>query len=328
MATIHGEVNSSKNGTVPSADDARYDPTEPGIEATTAASNDRRANEDRQKKLVERVAHFTKKCVETRTALNGAMVRADGIPEHGRGWPLLMVALLALVTIALEYYPASLFTLVFMAKDNVHTALTWIFTAIGTVLALILGELLRRTRVPERPHAIDTVFVFVVGAVTLAFLYLGYVLRVAYTTAMVKTLIPQLGARQEAIALTAVATVGILLTVITAYYREGLESFSVNRRIRKLRGDLTAFEANEKKNQTDLDRTIDAAKSPAERAAERDAAKEQRQAELAAAAKRAADKRAEDEVEAAAQRAERAAARAERATASNGNAKPPEAPNP
>ncbi|MDB5070352.1 MAG: hypothetical protein JWM87_1463 [Candidatus Eremiobacteraeota bacterium] len=288
MASSQDHVDSSTNGAVPvTADEVRYATTNLGVAAVTASAADRRANDDRMTKLFKRVAHFNDKCDDARTELDDALGRQEGLQEHARGWPLLMVLLLGALSVALEYYPASLFTLVFQAKDNEHVALTWIFTAIGVILALVLGELLRRTRVPERPHTIDNVFVGVVGLLALAFLYFGYVLRAAYTAAQGGRLIPGLTAQQEALALTAVATIGILLTLITAYYRESIESFFVGIRIRRLRGELQMYETNKKKNQADLDRVIDAARTAGDRAAERNSLRQRRLAERATAEQRA-----------------------------------------
>src|ERR1700733_6928431 len=215
METLRGDSGiPGTNGQVARAID------ELGYVAKANTAADRRLIAERIRDLKERVAHFTTSCVDGRALIAASERFRDGLPDHARGWPISLVAVLALVTVLLEWIPASLFTQVFTsANDNVRFLLTVTFTIIGVVLAVVLGELLHRVRAPERPRLIDTVFLIVVATITLLFLIIGYEMRVAYTTASAGAVFG-LAAWLEALALTAIAAIGIVLTLISTYYKE------------------------------------------------------------------------------------------------------------
>lgn len=230
----------------------------PGPMASAGSSADRRAMHDRVRGLADRVAAFQGSCDDLRTRLSEAERRQGGIEEHRRGWPLMVVVALGLVTIALEYVPASLFTQVFMsADDRLRTILTWTFTVIGVLLAVFFGELLHRLRRPERAHVRDTIFVAITAFVILMYLYIGFKLRLAYTETAGTAV--NLTAPIEAFALTSVAFIGILLTVVSAYYRESIESFFLGMRVARLRRELAESETHLRTHERDLTRACSAA---------------------------------------------------------------------
>ena len=260
--------HSTQNGAPP--DEVRVAKT-PGFVASSHRDEDSRACEQRKLKLTQRVQHYEVVCKDLRTQLDAAEARRDGLPDHALGWPFLLYLVLAALTIGIEYVPAKMFTEIFYQTGWVQIALTLTFTAIGAVVAIFFGELLRRLRVPERSHIVDQVFLIVVGVLAVAYLCIGYFLRVSYTTAGagLKTAAAQrlsaatgtpsgaifgLSPMTEAIALTAVAAIGIILTVVSTYHRESLESFGVNSRIRRLRRELVTNEGYKNTNNTDLDR--------------------------------------------------------------------------
>jgi hypothetical protein len=229
-----------------------------GPVASAGSAADLRAIADRIRQADARVSHYESTCEDARTRLEAAEQRSQALPEYVRGWPLFVVFALGLITIVLEYVPASLFTQIFItADDNLRRVLTWTFTAIGALLAVFLGELLHRLRRPERQHVRDTILVAITIVVTLAYLYIGFRLRLAYT-ATAGTAV-NLTAPIEAFALSSVAAVGILLTVISAYYREGIESFTVGMKVAGLRRELGENEAHLKAHRHDLVRAQSAA---------------------------------------------------------------------
>jgi hypothetical protein len=269
MNTRHEYTDNKRNG-ARAADEVHFSKT-PGFVASSSRDADRRASEQRRIKLSQRVEHYGEICADLQTRLDGAVLRRDGLPDHARGWPLVMYLLLALLTIGLEYVPADMFTQIFNQVGWVQRALTLTFTSIGVVVAIFFGELLRRLRVPERSHVVDRVFIAVVGIVAVGYLLIGYMLRIAYTTKAAE-LAHALAARQnasgiaaagplfglspstEAIALTAVAAIGIILTVVSTFHRESLESFGVHSRIANLNRELEMNEQHKKANESDLAR--------------------------------------------------------------------------
>jgi len=272
----------SQNGAVTAPDEVRVART-PGFVAASHRDEDHRASEQRKLKLSQRVRHYDVVCSDLQTRLDAAHARRDGLPDHARGWPLPMYVLLAALTIGIEYVPAHMFTQIFYQTGWVQTALTLTFTAIGVVVAIFLGELLRRMRVPEGSHAIDHIFVAVVGAVAVGYLVIGYWLRIAFTStsASFANAAAQrasgdggasgaslgLSPSMEAIALTAIAAIGMVLAVVSTYHRESFESFGVHSRIRKLHGDLTANQQYKNTNLADLDRVEKSAGTAAAAAA-------------------------------------------------------------
>ena len=245
-ATERFDSEAPHNGTV--------DPRRVSSVANASVSADRTATARRVVDLQGRVDRLRGDCEDVRARLDAARERREALEDHHKGWPILVVVLLGLVTVALEYVPATMYTQIFLsAGDQLRTVLTWTFTIVGALLAVVLGELLRRTRRPETQSVRDTVFTAIVGAVTLLYLYVGFKLRLAYTNASGETAVNVSGA-EEAFALTMIALIGIMLTVISAYYREGFESFSTSMKVSRLQGDLARTERHRDVNQANLER--------------------------------------------------------------------------
>ena len=163
---MNGEtVTPSTNGTVP---DPERRVSSVGYVATSNSAANRRARNEHVADLQERVEKCEENCKNARAQIVAAEERQDSIPDHHRGWPLEIVAVLALISVFFEYMPASLFTQVFTsATTNLQLhLLTIVFTIIGALLAVVLGELFRRTREPVRHHVRETVLFAVVAAFT------------------------------------------------------------------------------------------------------------------------------------------------------------------
>ncbi|HEV2642630.1 MAG TPA: hypothetical protein VGT98_07985 [Candidatus Elarobacter sp.] len=258
-----GTVNPSTNGSPPDPD-RRVSSV--GYVATASSAADRRARNEHVADLQERVEKCEESCKNARAQITAAEERQDSIPDHHRGWPLQIVAILALISVFFEYMPASLFTQVFTsATTNLQLhLLTIVFTIIGALLAVVLGELFRRTREPVRHHVRETVLFVIVGLFTLGFLTLGYELRLAFTNVSHDALLA-ISAPVEALALTAVAAIGIALTVVSSYFREGYEAFQVRSSLSRLRRELATNEAHLGANQRDLKRALGSAAHDGER---------------------------------------------------------------
>lgn len=264
---MNGEtVTPSTNGTVPGPE-RRVSSV--GYVATSNSAANRRARNEHVADLQERVEKCEENCKNARAQIVAAEERQDSIPDHHRGWPLQIVAVLALISVFFEYMPASLFTQVFTsATTNLQLhLLTIVFTIIGALLAVVLGELFRRTREPVRHHVRETVLFAVVAAFTLAFLVLGYELRLAFTSVSHDALLA-ISAPVEALALTAIATIGIALTVVSSYFREGYEAFAVRSQLGRLRKELATNEAHLGANRRNLKRALGSASHDGERRAQ------------------------------------------------------------
>ncbi len=133
--------------------------------------------------------------------------------------------------------------------------------SVGALLALFLGELIRRMRAPARQHVREKILLAAVAAFVVVFLVVGYELRIAYTNnaATGGATVMALTAPVEALALTLMAAIGIAFTVISSYYREGIEAFRVRWALQRLHGELATNEAHLKANQRDLDRAMKSA---------------------------------------------------------------------
>jgi hypothetical protein len=208
---------------------------------------------ERVRDLRQRIKQLCEDCDQLQLQIASKERDRNAIEEHGRGWPLLAVVLLGIVTVGLEYFPATQFTQIFDASDTQRYVFTAIFTIVPAVLALALGELLRRLRVPSRQHTMDTILLGGVGILTLIFLGIGLSLRLAYTSAAATVAIG-LTPWMEALALTSIATIGIALTVVSANYREGIPMYRISRTLAQLRRELAELENHLKTDQHDLER--------------------------------------------------------------------------
>jgi Mn2+/Fe2+ NRAMP family transporter len=229
-----------------------------GPVARASVADDRGISEQRISALDQQVEELAQVLDDAQRRLEEARHRRDGLQLHQLGWPLYIVAVLGLVTIVLEYVPASLYTQIFVsADDSVRTLLTWTFTVVGAILAIVLGELLHRTRRPAEQQTSDKVFIVLTILAAAIYLYLGYRLRVAFTEVSGTTAL-NLSAAEEALALTSVALIGILVTVISAYYRESQEAFTMRRKVNSLQQEVNRAQARYKQVDGDLTRALKA----------------------------------------------------------------------
>ncbi|HTD32709.1 MAG TPA: hypothetical protein VK665_03530 [Candidatus Elarobacter sp.] len=225
-----------------------------GPVARASVADDRGVSEQRVTALDQQVEELAQGLDDAQRRLEEARHRRDGLQSSQVSWPLYVVVILGLVTIVLEYVPASLYTQIFVsADDSVRTLLTLTFTVVGAILAIVLGELLHRTRRPTDQQVSDKVFIVLTVLAAMIYLYLGYRLRVAFTEVSGTTAL-NLSASEEALALTSVALIGILVTVISAYYRESYEAFAMRRKVGSLQQEVNRAQARYKEVNGDLTR--------------------------------------------------------------------------
>ena len=152
---------------------------------------------------------------------------------------LEVIAVLALVSITLEWYPARMMSLVFFFASAVElVALTAAFAVGGFLLGLMLGELLRRHRKPQAHAALDWVFLACAVIAAGAFLAVGYQLRFAYAHASSDAAQSPIGPAVQAAALTTLAFIGIVIAFTSGYYRESIEALRVRWRLAGLHGQV------------------------------------------------------------------------------------------
>ncbi|HEY6236154.1 MAG TPA: hypothetical protein VIW69_13730 [Candidatus Elarobacter sp.] len=251
-------MDSSPNDDLKRDDDAKpveheEMPAALGFVSHANRTSDMIATGERVRDLRQRIKQLSEDCDQLQLQIASKERDRNAVEEHGRGWPLLVVILLGIVTIGLEYIPATQFTQIFDANDTQRSVFTGIFTVVPAVLAIALGELLRRLRVPSRQHTMDTILLGGVGILTLIFLAIGLSLRLAYTNSVVTSAIG-LTPWMEAVALTSIATIGIALTVVSANYREGIPMYRISRNLAGLRRELAELENHLKTDQHDLER--------------------------------------------------------------------------
>ncbi|HEV3086217.1 MAG TPA: hypothetical protein VGX96_03245 [Candidatus Elarobacter sp.] len=192
-----------------------------------------------------RIEELERRCAAGEAQIRVAQSRYDSIPAYDRGWMLEVIALLAIVSVVLEWFPARMMSLVFFFATAVElVALTCAFAVGGFLLGLLLGELLRRHRKPQ-PHAVlDWIFLLFAGIAVAAFLAVGYALRFGYATASTDGSASAVNPTVQALALTTLAFIGIVIAFTSGYYRESVEALRVRWRLNRLRGALRADEAH------------------------------------------------------------------------------------
>ena len=202
-------------------------------------NDDRSAMLDKVYRARLRLAEFESKCSAGEARIRAAQNRLDSIPVYDRGWMLEVIAVLALVSITLEWYPARMMSLVFFFASAVElVALTAAFAVGGFLLGLMLGELLRRHRKPQTHAALDWVFLACAVIAAGAFLAVGYQLRFAYAHASSDAAQSPIGPAVQAAALTTLAFIGIVIAFTSGYYRESVEALRVRWRLAGLHGQV------------------------------------------------------------------------------------------
>ena len=192
-----------------------------------------------------RIEELERRCDAGEAQIRVAQSRFDSIPAYDRGWMLEVIAVLALVSVVLEWFPARMMSLVFFFATKVElVALTLAFAVGGFLLGLLLGELLRRHRKPQPHAALDWIFLFFAGLAVAAFLGVGYALRFGYASASTDGAAGAVNPTVQALALTTLAFIGIVIAFTSGYYRESVEALRVRWRLSRLRGALRADEAH------------------------------------------------------------------------------------
>jgi hypothetical protein len=202
-------------------------------------NDDRSAMLDKVYRARLRLGEFESACAAGEARIRAAQNRLDSIPAYDRGWMLEVIAVLALVSVTLEWYPARMMSLVFFFASAVElVALTAAFAVGGFLLGLMLGELLRRHRKPQAHAALDWVFLGCAVLAAGAFLAVGYQLRFAYAHASSDAAQSPIGPAVQAAALTTLAFIGIVIAFTSGYYRESIEALRVRWRLAGLHGQV------------------------------------------------------------------------------------------
>jgi hypothetical protein len=193
---------------------------------------DRSAMADKVARARLRVEALERACQGSESQIADAQSRLDALPAYERGWPVEVIGILAVVAIVLEWYPARMMSLVFFFASKVELiALTAAFAVGGFLLGLLLGELLRRHRRPQLHAALDWVFLGAAIVAVVGFLGIGYELRLAYATASSDAAQSPVQPVIQALALTTLAFIGIVIAFTSGYYRESGEAMSVRYRL-------------------------------------------------------------------------------------------------
>ena len=204
----------------------------PGYQQRVDRSVDRAAVLEQLHRARSRSGECEAACGAAEADIRAAQRRLDAVPPYERGWPLEIIAALAIVAIVLEWYPARMMSLVFFFASRTELiALTAAFAATGFLLGLLLGELVRRQRRPQASVALDAVFLALASIAAIGFLTVGYLLRYTYATASNDgSQIPNSPTIQAA-ALTMLAFTGIVLAFTSGYYRESFETLALRYRL-------------------------------------------------------------------------------------------------
>jgi hypothetical protein len=195
-------------------------------------NDDRSAMLDKVYRARLRLADLESACAGGEAQIRAAQSRLDSIPAYERGWIVEIIAALALVAVALEWYPARMMSQVFFFASAAElVALTAAFAIGGFLLGLLLGELLRRHRMPQAHAALDWVFLSFAVIAVAAFLLVGYELRLAYARASIDAAQSPMEPAVQAAALTTLAFIGIVIAFTSGYYRESVEAMRVRWRL-------------------------------------------------------------------------------------------------
>jgi hypothetical protein len=215
--------------------------TSPTYQERVDRNDDRAAMHDAAYRARLRLADLEAKCAGGEARIRAAQSRLDALPGYERGWMLEVIALLALVSVTLEWYPARMMSLVFFFASAVElVALTAAFAVGGFLLGLLLGELLRRHRRPQAHDPLDWVFLIAAIVAVSAFLVVGYELRLGYARASIDAANSPLEPMVQAAALTTLAFIGIVIAFTSGYYRESVEALGTRRRLGSLHARLRA----------------------------------------------------------------------------------------
>jgi hypothetical protein len=190
-----------------------------------------------------RVAELEQNCAAGEAQIRAAQTRFDALPAYDRGWMLELIGVLAILAIVLEWYPARMMSLVFFFASAVElVALTSAFAAGGFLLGLVLGELARRYRMPQPHTFLDGVCLGLATIAVVAFLAVGFELRMGYAQASSDGVTAAIAPVIQAAALTTLAFIGIVIAFTSGYHRESLDSMRLRGRLSRLRSALRTNE--------------------------------------------------------------------------------------
>jgi hypothetical protein len=213
--------------------------TSPTYQQRVYRNDDHAAILDKAHRAQLRVAELERNCIAGEAQIRAAQTRFDALPAYDRGWMLELIGVLALLAIVLEWYPARMMSLVFFFASAVELiALTCAFAAGGFLLGLVLGELARRHRMPQPHSFLDGVCLGLAALAVVAFLAVGFELRMGYAQASSDGVTPAIGPVVQAAALTTLAFIGIVIAFTSGYQRESLDSWRLRRRLARLRSTL------------------------------------------------------------------------------------------
>jgi hypothetical protein len=228
---------------------------------------DRSAMADKVARARLRVEALERACAGSEAQIADAQSHLDAIPAYDRGWPVEVIGILAIVAIVLEWFPARMMSLVFFFASKVElVALTAAFAAGGFLLGLVLGELLRRHRKPQLHAAADWVFLGLAIVAVVGFLGIGYALRLGYATASTDAAQSPVQPVVQALALTTLAFIGIVIAFTAGYYRESGEAMGVRYRLGGARRRMRTNERHLEAVRTELEAAERAYALAAERA--------------------------------------------------------------
>jgi hypothetical protein len=219
--------------------------TSPTYQQRAYRNDDHAAILDKVHRAQLRVADLERSCAADEAQIRAAQTRFDALPAYDRGWMLELIAVLAMLAIVLEWFPARMMSLVFFFASAVELqALTAAFAFGGFLLGLVLGELARRHRQPQRHAALDTVCFALAAIAVIAFLAVGFELRYGYAQASTDGAVAAIGPVVQAAALTTLAFIGIVIAFTSGYHRESFDSLRLRWRLSRLRGELRTNEAH------------------------------------------------------------------------------------
>jgi hypothetical protein len=217
--------------------------TSPTYQQRAYRNDDHAAILDKVHRAQLRVADLERNCAAGEAQIRAAQTRFDALPAYDRGWMLELIGVLAVLAIVLEWYPARMMSLVFFFATAVElVALTCAFAAGGFLLGLVLGELARRYRMPQQHAFLDGVCLGLAALAVVAFLAVGFELRMGYAQASSDGVTPAIGPVVQAAALTTLAFIGIVIAFTAGYHRESLDSLALRRRLSRLRSTLRTNE--------------------------------------------------------------------------------------
>ena len=227
--------------------------TSPTYQQRASRNDDHAAILDKLHRAQLQVADLERSCVAGEAQIRAAQTRFDALSPYDRGWMLELIALLALLAIVLEWFPARMMSLVFFFATAVElVALTCAFAAGGFLLGLVLGELARRHRQPQRHALLDSVCFGLAALAVVAFLAVGFELRMGYAQASTDGAIAAVGPVVQAAALTTLAFIGIIIAFTSGYQRESFDSLRLRWRLSRLRSELRTNEAHLTATQQEL----------------------------------------------------------------------------